>query len=309
MTGLKEIILNKTANPYRPVRTSAELSGEGVLSIKKAPPKDLEPFVMDFWEYKVDSKLDYIPVQVFPSGCLVMRFNIRPDHVESVLYGPSLKNNMKGLFYHDWTIFGVAIHPERAYHLLALSLYELRDLRVHLDCFWPKQIRELEERLWSACSFNARVAIVTHFLRRIMRTNLNPKADFLNAYQDILRGAPHAADIGYIAKSHGASGRTLRRHFLKYLGLGPKQTDRLIRVQNSMRTLCGQPNINLATLAQRWGFSDQSHLSREFRALTGYTPGLFCNSMGGMHEKSLPVWSGMNTEWRNKRSPSVFRFD
>lgn len=309
ITWLGGIILNKTANLYKPVRTSAELSGDAVRLLKKVPPKDLEPFVMDFWEYKVDAKLDYMPVQVFPSGCLVMRFNIRPDHVESVLYGPSLRNNMKGLFYHDWTIFGVAIHPQRAYHLLGLSLSELRDLRVHIDCFWPKQVRELEQRLWDSRNFDSRISMVADFLRRIMRANLNPKADFLNAYQDLLRGAPHAADIGYIAKSHGTSGRTLRRHFLKYLGLGPKQTDRLIRVQNSMRTLCSDPSTSLAALSQRWGFSDQAHLSREFRALTGYTPGLFSDSMGVIHNKSLPVWAGMDTQWRHKRSPSVIRFD
>lgn len=301
--------MNKTAISYRPVRTSVELSGSAVRTQRRSPPPDLAKFVMDFWQYNVDPRLDYIPVQVFPSGCVVIRFNIRPDHVESVLYGPSLNNNMRGLFYHDWAIFGVALYPERAYHLLGLSLHELRDKRILLECFWPRLVQDLAEQLWETQCFEARIEIMSAFLRRVIRTDVSPNAGFLNVFHDIVQLAPHAEDIGLIAKRHGASGRTIRRQFTKYMGLGPKQIDRLVRVQNSMRNLCSTSESHLADVAIRNGFSDQAHLSREFRSLTGYTPGKFASLIGTIHDKSNKTWEGMDTSWRYKRSSAVVRFE
>ncbi len=107
---------------FRPIRTSTVLSGKSVVTTRVAAPPDLSPYVMEFWEYKVDPRLPYVPVQVFPNGCLSIRFNIKPQEVEPVLYGPSTCNNMKGLFYSDWTIFGAALWPARSYQLLGLSL-------------------------------------------------------------------------------------------------------------------------------------------------------------------------------------------
>ena len=303
------LVLNKTANCYAPVRTSAELSGNAVRATRVMPPPDLAAVVMDFWQYEVDPALDYIPIQVFPSGCVVLRFNIRPDHVESVLYGPSLRNSMKGVFYHDWSIFGIALRPERAYQLLGLSLYELRNIRIHLDCFWPQPVRVLEQQLQETTNFGQRITLMVNFLRQVLRTDVSPKAEFLNAFHDIVRLAPSAEDIGYIAKRNGTSSRNLRRSFYKYLGIGPKQAERLFRVQNSMSEICQKPNSKLALVAQTNGFSDQAHFSREFSSLTGYTPGRFAALIGSMHEKSLPAWNTTDTSWRFKRSPKIMRFE
>jgi len=302
-------VLNKTANNYRPVRTTVDLSGSAVRTTRVLPPRDLAGVVMDFWQYEVDPALDYIPVQVFPSGCVVLRFNVRPDHVESVLYGPSLRNNMKGIFYHDWQIFGVALQPERAYQLLGLSLHELRNIRIHLDCLWPQKIPVLEEQLCEAADFATKVSLMSDFLREILRLDVSPKAEFLNAFQDIVTRAPYAEDIGYIAKRNGSSSRNLRRSFSKYMGIGPKQTERLFRVQNSMRTICSKVTPHLADVAQAHGFSDQAHFSREFRRLTGYSPGQFAALDGVIHQKSLPAWSAMDTSWRFKPSPKVMRYE
>ena len=216
---------------------------------------------------------------------------------------------MKGIFYHDWSIFGIALHPERAYQLLGLSLKELRNIRIHLDCFWPNKIPALEEQLQEASDFGSRIVLMSAFLRDVLRVDVSPKAEFLNAYQDIISRAPHPEDIGYIAKQHGSSGRNLRRTFSKYLGIGPKQTERLFRVQNSMRTIHSSATPQLAEVAHSQGYSDQAHFSREFKSLTGYTPGRFAALNGIIHQKSLPAWSTMDTSWRFKRSPKVMRFE
>lgn len=302
-------VLNKTDTAYRPLRTSVDLSGDAVTIRRKQPPPDLSPYLIEFWEYDVDPKLDYVPIQVFPSGCVVLRFNVTSQGVEPVLYAPSLNNNMKGLFFHEWIIFGVALRPNMAYQLLGISLHELRDMRINMECFWPVDVRRACEQIAGATSFAERITVFTKFLRKIFREDVTPNSGFLNVFQDITLNAQRASDIGMIAKRHGANGRSLRRHFIKYLGVGPKQMDRLVRVQNSMRQIQHRPSQSLASLSAGYKFSDQAHFSREFRSFVGFSPKVFASLVGSMHKKSLDIWSGMTTDYRHKVPPKILRFE
>ena len=294
---------------YRPLRTSAELSGNSVRVHRVTPPVDLHEYLLEFWEYEVDSKIDCVPVQVFPSGCVSMRFNINADGVEPILYGPSTNNNMKGWFYHDWTIFGAVIHPDKAYHLLGLSMHELRDLRINFDCFWPKETRYLRAEIGDTVSFKERIQVFSKFLRKIIRNDVRPKNTFLNAYSDIVSQATHKQDLGEISVRHGTSSRELRRHFSKYLGLGPKEMERLTRVQQGMKNLKAMPASNLASLAINAGYSDQAHFTRELRAFTGFSPKKFASLVGKFHDSHLENWKGMESErHRSLAGPKIFRF-
>ena len=53
--------------------------------------------------------------------------------------------------------------------------------------------------------------------------------------------------------------------------MNPKEYARIVRFQKSMWMLqCG--NRNYADIAAASGYSDQSHLIREFKSMTGHTP-------------------------------------
>ncbi|MEQ8992771.1 MAG: helix-turn-helix domain-containing protein [Pseudomonadales bacterium] len=299
--------MKKTAT-YRPLRTSADLSGTAIRVHRQDPPPDLAPYVYEFCQYDVDPSEDYVPVQVYPNGCLSLRFNVRPDGVESVLYGPCLSNRMTGFFFHEWVIFSAALYPQRAYHLLGISVQELRDLRIHMDLLWPNQMRFVEEAMLEAWSFDQRIEVFTAFLRRMIRRDVAPHAEFLNVFNDLASGAPTASDLGLIARQYGTNGRSLRRQFAKYLGLGPKQMDRVMRIQRCMRAIAGTPQLALANLALSAGFSDQAHFSREFKSLVGCTPRTYASRIGRMHDKTLETWTGMNPNLRHTIPPPLVRF-
>lgn len=304
--------MNKTAiahmnSQYRPMRTSTELSGNAIQTRRVSAATDLQPYVMEFWEYSVDPTLDYAPVQVFPNACLSIRFNIKPDGVEAILYGPSVLNNMKGLFYSDWVIFGAALWPARSYQLLGLPVHEIRDLRIHLDCIWPQQSMLLCEQIEAAADMHARISVLSTFLRAIMRDK-PPQADFLNAYSTLVSKTSLAPDIRLLTDASGTSGRSLRRHFKKYLGLGPKQMHQLIKVQHALKLLRQGTDRNLADLSIQLGFSDQAHFNRCFKAFVGITPSRFMRLVGHMQDKSLDIWQGLDPQYKDRPSPEVFRF-
>jgi hypothetical protein len=126
---------------YNPLRTSIPLPGSPIRARHAAPPSDLAAYVGDFYEYEVAEDHAFAPVQIYPSGVTVLRFDIRPCQVDAALYGPSLSPDMRGLFFRGVPIFGVAIRPTRAYHLLGLCVAELYDLRIHWTCCGPTRCR------------------------------------------------------------------------------------------------------------------------------------------------------------------------
>jgi hypothetical protein len=287
---------------YRPIRISARLAWRAVETHRAAPPPDLTPYVDEFWQYDVRPGVAFVPIQVYPSGCVVLRFNVWPDRVESIVYGPSLSAEMKGCFIGGVAIFGAAFRLEQGYSLLGIGLHELTDLRLDLAHLWPGRISEIEARLWETRTFSERVALMSDFLRTVVRRDLAVDSGFLNACDRLVR-----SDADELAAE--GSSRTLRRQFEKYAGLSLKQMERMLRVQRVLTRLAQRPASSLAALALDEGFSDQAHLSREFKRLLGMGPRSFTSYVGRLHDPTLPIWRGISPEsYLQGKAPPVVSF-
>lgn len=86
--------------------------------------------------------------------------------------------------------------------------------------------------------------------------------------------APLRAHVAHIlaCREHLADGRHVVE---RVLGLSPRTFNRLARLHGMLRTLRSQPRVAWADLAAGSGYYDQAHLTNEFRALCGLTPGEF----------------------------------
>jgi len=70
--------------------------------------------------------------------------------------------------------------------------------------------------------------------------------------------------------------RHVTAHFRRQLGVAPKAYARLLRFDHASALLGGlSPGRTLADVAMEAGYYDQSHLTRDFVALAGMTPGAF----------------------------------
>jgi AraC-like DNA-binding protein len=79
--------------------------------------------------------------------------------------------------------------------------------------------------------------------------------------------------VTQVEERHGVPGRTLQRWFSHYLGVGPKWVLARYRMHDVVTELDEGYAGSLADLAARHGWYDQSHLVRDFRSITGVTPG------------------------------------
>ncbi len=84
-----------------------------------------------------------------------------------------------------------------------------------------------------------------------------------------------------LARAAGMSVRAFERAFTAEYGLSPQRYLRRLRLQIASRRLVATRET-LAGIAAGCGFADQSHFTREFRRLTGMTPGRY-REVHGLH--------------------------
>lgn len=77
-----------------------------------------------------------------------------------------------------------------------------------------------------------------------------------------------------MARAVGMSARAFERSFVREYGLPPQQYLRRLRIQTACRLLV-DTRESISAIGLRCGFADQSHLTREFRRVTGMTPGAY----------------------------------
>lgn len=90
-----------------------------------------------------------------------------------------------------------------------------------------------------------------------------------------MRKANGTMPVSQVAAAAHATVRTLERKFRQSAGHTVKDVSGLMRFEQVRNQLWLNPDANLAGLALELGYTDQSHLSREFKRYTGATPGAF----------------------------------
>jgi len=90
-----------------------------------------------------------------------------------------------------------------------------------------------------------------------------------------MRAAHGTLPVRQVAAAAHATVRTLERKFKQSAGYTVKDVSGLMRFEQVRNHLWQHPAANLAGLAQELGYTDQAHLSREFKRYSGTTPAAF----------------------------------
>jgi AraC-like DNA-binding protein len=169
--------------------------------------------------------------------------------------------------HHDGHQLGVqlALTTAGARALLGLPAAALAGTLVELADVAPL-LGDLPERL-HACPPDQRERVVEDaLLRQLARDDAHePRAEVGRALARLTRGAT----VQDVADDVGYSRRHLATLVRRECGLTPQEVRRVGRFERS-RAVLGR--IPLAEAAQRCGYADQAHLTREWVALAGCAP-------------------------------------
>ncbi|WP_205661069.1 helix-turn-helix domain-containing protein [Amycolatopsis vastitatis] len=129
----------------------------------------------------------------------------------------------------------------------------------------------LPDRLRELPTWGERFALLDDVLAARAVDPVPPQPELGEAWRR-MRGADGRVRVTDLAGEIGWSRRHLGERFRAELGLAPKQAARVLRFERAGRLLRGG-RLDLASVAAESGFYDQAHLTNEWRALAGCTPG------------------------------------
>lgn len=166
-----------------------------------------------------------------------------------------------------------AFRPAGAAQFFAEPMHELHGRTVALDDLVPRRdIDRVAARIAAAPTTAARIALLTAFLESRLRPQ--PPDPVVGAALRAIEAARGLLRIAPLARALAISQDPFEKRFRRAVGATPKHLASLVRLRHAIAQ--HRPGVTtLARIATDAGYFDQSHFSREFRAVTGLAPGRF----------------------------------
>lgn len=123
------------------------------------------------------------------------------------------------------------------------------------------------------------VAAVDAFLARIVPEGTQSSEETTRIVEQVAAD-PGLARVAALAGEVGLSVRQLQRRFADHVGMSPKKVVRRYRLYEAAERARKGTAVDWAALAVELGYSDQSHLTRDFSAAIGMPPERYAKSLG-----------------------------
>ncbi|MDQ0372305.1 AraC family transcriptional regulator [Cellulomonas humilata] len=173
-------------------------------------------------------------------------------------------------------VFAVRLRPAGLAVLSALRPQDLADATTPLTGGIDDGLRALLARIAAAGTPDDRARVADALVAERLRAHPPSPAHLLaNEVLDELRSRAYRRTGTPLAEHFAVSERSIQRALSATLGIGPKQAARRIRLQEAARAIAVHGDDDLAEIAVELGYADQAHLTSDFRAATGTTPGAY----------------------------------
>jgi len=226
------------------------------------PCPELAPFIRCFWEADYPNECNLSPV--IPDTCADILFNRKGSSVHATFCGV---NDSPVLSNGNCTY--TKLYAVRFY-AWAVSLFSRESLEgsVNLCCdaeaFFPGLVRELTPVLLYSPSLW--IPATEKWLYQAIQIHAE-NSRMMNTVYSVLKKQGRIS-LKDMASEGVLSTRQLQRVFLRETGLSPKMFSRLVRYQSLWRAALS-PGFQVLDAVEQFGFTDQSHLLREFKRFHG----------------------------------------
>ncbi len=249
-----------------------------------SPSKELSPYIKHY--LFLDNKdADIQKFRLFSDGNTGLVFSFKSklisgiDNYEvnnflpnSFLYGQL--NGFKDIYSNtEIALIIVVFHPNGIHQLLGIPANEFLDSILSIDAVFGKNGLLLQEKLSEQNNNQTRVGLLNHFFWNLISKKSQSNQLLINSSLEFIISNKGHFSISQLVKYTGYTERHLERKFKESIGLNPKKFGNIIKLHHFLKLLKHKSeDLNLTTICYDAGFSDQSHLIKEFRKHTGITP-------------------------------------
>jgi AraC-like DNA-binding protein len=257
-----------------------------------SPSKELAPYIKHY--LFLDNKETAIQkLRLFSDGNTGIVFSFKSKLISEInnyevknylpnsfLYGQL--NGFKDLYSNDKiTLVIVVFQPNGIYQLLGIPADEFLDSIISIDDVFGENGLILQEKLSEQNNNQGKIELLNHFFRNLISKKSQSNQLIINSSLDFIISNKGLFSVSQLVKYTGFTERHLERKFKESIGLNPKKFGNVIRLHHFLKLLKDKPvDTNLTSICYDAGFSDQSHLIKEFRKHTGISPKEYLHSSG-----------------------------
>ena len=222
-----------------------------VIYVEDQPQRDVQDVVYCYWKlYTKEPLSKHFTYTVLPDACIDIVFDTS-GATEPIIMTPGMQVEAINLGTH-FNYVGIRFKPGTfsklvdARHIVGnqINLREIISERLYLP------VTNLK---------NSPDATYTALLDVVVRNMLDAHSIERNRLiEQVVQGLQQGLSVEAIAEKSGYSTRQLRRNVARQTGYTPAQLRRILRLQAALSS--GDPLLR---------FADQSHLIKEFKAVTG----------------------------------------
>jgi len=193
------------------------------------------------------------------------------------------------MHYGGLDSFAIIFRPGKMRKLFRQPWLEVVNGVIPIEDAGEPMLIELRERVQLAADFDARCRLAeTYLLERLRRVDSGK--DVVDFALDQFHG-DLSKNFSQVAAKTNYTTRHLRRLFAKEIGMSPKAYHQVKRITYVMACMSQGKHQNLTELAYAAGYSDQAHLTRDFRKYIGVSPRRYLAQLGRSANSQLANWS------------------
>lgn len=242
-----------------------------------APSPDLADHVRRYW----------LPVWSLPPGeatvqrvlqypvCLIV---VARDY--DILVGPTTGLSTTELAGEGWAV-GTMLHPAAGALVARRPVDQLTDTTVPLTdaagidgARLADDVRRVVGDAADDPEVRMRAVLLVEQALRAL-PDVGSEGRLVNAIVEYVEGDSEVQRVSQVCEKFAISERSLQRLTARRIGLTPKWLIQRRRLHEAAERLRGPEPPDLARVAVDLGYSDQAHFTRDFRTVTGLTPGEF----------------------------------
>jgi AraC-like DNA-binding protein len=265
------------------------------------PSKELSPYIKHY--LFLDNKETTIQkLRLFSDGNMGVVFSLKSKLISDI-NNHKIKNYFPGSFLYgqlnsfkdiysdnEIALVIVVFQPYGINQLLQIPANEFHDSIISTDVIFGQKGISLEERLSEQNNNDEKIKLLNQFFRTLI-SKKSESNQLINNSLDFILANKGYFSVKQLVDHTGYTERHLERKFKECIGLNPKKFGNVVRLHHFLKLLkYKSEDLNLTAICYDAGFSDQSHLIKEFKKQTGITPTEYLHNTGKLASNLLKTF-------------------
>ncbi|CAI8792137.1 AraC family transcriptional regulator [Chryseobacterium sp. IT-36CA2] len=255
-----------------------------------SPPKHLAPYIRHYI-FLENAGEDIRSLRLFTdgssglilSGDMNLYSGISKDRMPLSFFYGTLNGYKDFSSIGKFSLIAVVFQPYFLNILLKTSAKDIRNQIVSVEDVLKNKLEIFQEKLFNKVNPLTIISDLNIFFTHFLSERMSADHDLIAATQQYLlqsKGSVSSKDLQHFT---GYSERHLERKFEYHMGMSPKKYGNIIRLHYFLNLMNKDVDYkSMTSLSYEAGYSDQSHLIREFKNNIGLTPKQYLNTENKM---------------------------